>query len=258
MNIANRSKDPFRDHARRGLSGWDHEHVRKRRVRKNDGNRQPRSHMPPSIWNPSLSRLCSSGICKDRQDGTLYSHRPGGFRIICHARYIGPLRAYVTRCEVSLRDTSHDFKHANYDFSRCSFTYHRLPALSGHVFCVFEVIASTITGIFTIDHRTQKHKSGGMVAQLSSVGHIEDAIVLHADKTNDHCYTYTLPEELQHADKLDAWAVDFKRHENVVVEYYHAEWEESLAAARLTEVSFHTPSAPSCPICQCAGQNLAS
>ena len=69
---------------------------------------------------------------------------------------IGPLGDYVTRFEVSLRETSHDFKHANHDFSRCSFTYHKLPALSGRVFRVFEITASTITGISTIDHRTQE------------------------------------------------------------------------------------------------------
>ena len=119
----------------------------------------------------------------------------------------------------------------------------------------FEVDASTITGVFTIDHRTQKQKGNGMISQLTSVGHIGDDTVLHVDKAINHCYTFTIPEELQHADEFDAWAADLKRHENAVVEYYQAGWEESLAAERLTEVPFHASSA-SCLNCQGTGQKL--
>ena len=167
---------------------------------------------------------------------------------------IGPLGSYVTNFEVSLRETAHDYKHANHDFSRCAFTYHRLPELEGHVFRVFEVTASTITGIFTIDHRAQK--GDGMVPQLTPVEPIKDVIVLHMDKANNHCYTFTLPEELHQADQFDAWAADLKLHENLIVEYYLAGWEDSLATSRLTEVPFHASGAPSCPICRGSDQKL--
>ena len=165
---------------------------------------------------------------------------------------IGPLGKYVTKFEVSLRETAHDYKIADHDFSRCAFTYYKLPALEGHVFRVFEVTAATITGIFTIDHRPQR--GDGMVAQLMPMEPIEDAIVLHIEKSNNHCYTFTLPEELHQADRFDAWASDLKLHENVIVEYYRAGWEDSLAASRITEAPFPTSGAPSCPICRGSGQ----
>ena len=94
------------------------------------------------------------------------------------------------------------------------------------------------------------------MSQLCSVGIIEDVIVLHVDKANNHCHTFTLPPELQHTDKFDTWAANLKCNENVIVEYHQAGWEEPLAAARVTEDPFHASSAPSCPICQGAGQKL--
>ena len=85
---------------------------------------------------------------------------------------------------------------------------------------------------------------------------IEDVIVLHIDKVNNHCYTSKLPEKLQTLDEFDRWAADLKHTSNVVVEYHVAGWEESLAVSRLTEVPFLASKASSCPICQGAGPRL--